>query len=111
MAPGLRLQHRSSSSLLRRMPVRGEYTIAPKLRGEGRLRGRLPLPGGPSPAVRAPHFIIISKDICIVFREREGEGERARIIRDGENHGLAAPARLLLVGMEPATQAGVLMGN
>lgn len=29
--PGGRLQHRSRSSLLRMMPVRGEYTIAPKL--------------------------------------------------------------------------------
>lgn len=35
------LQHRSRSSLLRRMPVRGEYTMAPKLRmGDG--GGRAP---------------------------------------------------------------------
>lgn len=32
MEPGSCLQHRSRSSLLRRMPVRGEYTMAPKLR-------------------------------------------------------------------------------
>lgn len=31
---GERLQHRSRSSLLRRMPVRGEYSIAPKLQTE-----------------------------------------------------------------------------
>lgn len=31
---GARLQHRSRSSLLRRMPVRGEYSIAPKLQAE-----------------------------------------------------------------------------
>lgn len=30
-------QHRSRSSLLRRMPVRGEYTMAPKLRTEAGL--------------------------------------------------------------------------
>lgn len=34
LEPGGRLQHRSRSSLLRRMPVRGEYSIAPKLRAE-----------------------------------------------------------------------------
>lgn len=32
MEPGSCLQHKSRSSLLRRMPVRGEYTMAPKLR-------------------------------------------------------------------------------
>lgn len=47
-APGRRRQHRSRSWLLRRMPVRGEYTIAPKLRGEGAgLRDSLP---------GAPHY-------------------------------------------------------
>lgn len=31
LEPGRRLQQKSRSSLLRRIPVRGEYTIAPKL--------------------------------------------------------------------------------
>lgn len=34
LEPGGRLQHKSRSSLLSRTPVRGEYSIAPKLRAE-----------------------------------------------------------------------------
>lgn len=45
--PGSRFQHRSKSSLLSRMPVRGEYIMAPKLqKGRCSLRSgcRLPSP-------------------------------------------------------------------
>lgn len=48
------LQHRSRSSLLRRMPVRGEYTMAPKLWTEAELgAGRgLPTHMGCTPALQ-----------------------------------------------------------
>lgn len=50
--PGWCLQHRSRSWLFRRMPVRGEYTIAPKLQS-----GRRSLGSGcrlsPTPGVEA----------------------------------------------------------
>lgn len=47
--PSTCLQHKSSSSLLRRMPVRGEYTIAPKLqivKVESELGALAPNPKG-----------------------------------------------------------------
>lgn len=53
LEPGTFLQHKSSSSLLRRMPVCGEYTIAPKLQmGDGSrpLRTLYYLPAHQSPA-------------------------------------------------------------
>lgn len=62
--PDQRVQQRSRSSLLRRMPVRGEYTIAPKLQREGGAEPRLGLqgpvahtwPGGLLPSLPgAPH--------------------------------------------------------
>lgn len=50
--PGGRLQHRSRSSLLRRMPVRGEYSIAPKLQVKLGLGLELQAPGS-HPGTRA----------------------------------------------------------